>query len=185
MSPIDFSLASLPMESVYQIVLLYNEKKEKDFLESKIADEILSLFLQEELIEYALKSSNRKTKSAFVNRLLGSPCQKLFTYGSLMPGKQNHFKLDKFKGEWEKGFTLGSKIKNGWGSDLGFDSLRWNPLGHKIEGYLLKSPILANSWQLLDDFEGNDYKRSLLPIFLGYGIELAFGYVAKVTKNDC
>ena len=90
----------------------------------------------------------------------------LLSYGSLMPGGSNHHEVSGIKGEWSKGFV------NGWITDLHFEDgstypgLRWDPEGDIIKVAILNSSELSNQWERIDDFEGPEYRRVVVPYTL-------------------
>jgi gamma-glutamylcyclotransferase (GGCT)/AIG2-like uncharacterized protein YtfP len=89
--------------------------------------------------------------------LLDYPNQKLFTYGTLAPGKPNHRILSGLKGTWERCTTRGQLMEVS-----GLPVFRWTPFGPNIEGQLFVSPDLAQQWVQLDQFEGASYKRRII-----------------------
>ncbi|MHA4811321.1 gamma-glutamylcyclotransferase family protein [Flavitalea flava] len=117
-----------------------------------------------------------------LNKLLGFPEHKLFVYGSLQPGRENHHMLSDVKGEWMKGYVTGDLINQGWGADMGYPAMIWNPDGEKINGQLLISKELLNHWQRLDELEGKDYKRILIPVFCDKKIQVAHIYSASISN---
>lgn len=89
---------------------------------------------------------------------LGRPEQKLFSYGTLQPGRQNHHVAERFGGRWFSATTRGRR----WVMRGRFPALRWNPEGEVVEGSLLLSGRI--DWERLDAFEGSLYNRILLPV---------------------
>jgi hypothetical protein len=53
--------------------------------------------------------------------------------------------------------------KKGWGADLGYYGFRHasNEEQKEIKVFVLLSDELVPNWQVLDDFEGNGYRRIL------------------------
>jgi len=89
----------------------------------------------------------------------------LAVYGSLAPGRQNHHELSHLVGEWHSGyFVTGELIQTGWATDLGYPALRWSPTGELIEVQLFVSAELPQHWARLDEFEGPEYVRILVPL---------------------
>ena len=101
---------------------------------------------------------------------------KLFVYGSLQPGHENHHLLSNIHGKWMKGYVTGELVNHGWGADLGYPAFRRIPGGQKINGYLLISEDLPDHWQRLDELEGKDYKRILVPVYCDEKTEVAYIY---------
>lgn len=101
----------------------------------------------------------------------------LFVYGSLQPGAENDKYLKHIKGEWKEGYALGNLVTEGWGSKIGFPVIRLNNEGEQIKGWLLESDELDRNWKMLDEFEGEEYKRSVTEIYLKDGSkQLAYIY---------
>ncbi len=96
--------------------------------------------------------------------LLAQPSGKLAVYGTLAPGEVNHKILDGINGTWTDGFVRGSLLETGWGAPLGFPALRWDPSRAGIPVKLLVSSDLRGHWDRLDEFEGEEYRRILVPV---------------------
>ena len=93
----------------------------------------------------------------------------LFVYGSLQPGKENAFRLERIGGRWAKGSIRGTLLDRGWGAGIGFPALMLDEGGQEISGYLFLSRGLDAAWPELDEFEGEDYRRVLAPVSLSNG----------------
>ncbi len=92
-------------------------------------------------------------------------CQ-LAVYGSLAPGRVNHHLLASLGGQWSSGLTVrGELLAQGWGDVLGYPALHWLPDGPEVEVQLLVSPQLPQHWSRLDEFEGAEYQRILVPVY--------------------
>lgn len=82
----------------------------------------------------------------------------LFIYGSLAPGAPNEHVLRPLGGTWQRATVTGRLDKQGWGARMGFPGFR--PHGtDTIDGWLLTSEKLQDSWAELDEFEGAEYRR--------------------------
>lgn len=103
-----------------------------------------------------------------VAELLGAS-QRLIVYGSLVPVGSNHDVIAGLEGAWRRGWITGELVEAGWGSDMGYPALRWDPRGDRIPAHLLDSPELPGFWEQLDEFEGQEYRRILVPFFDGDG----------------
>lgn len=90
--------------------------------------------------------------------------RRLAVYGSLAPGKLNHHIVAPAGGTWTSGIVTGAFSENGWGAAHGFPGLRWSPSGGGVRVSLLTSDALPDHWARLDDFEGDDYMRILVPV---------------------
>jgi gamma-glutamylcyclotransferase (GGCT)/AIG2-like uncharacterized protein YtfP len=88
----------------------------------------------------------------------------LAVYGSLAPGKSNHERIAHLKGTWSDGYVEGKLVKAGWGSARGFPALHWKPGAGRVPVWVLESAELPEAWAALDEFEGSDYTRILVPV---------------------
>ena len=96
--------------------------------------------------------------------ILAEPSGKLAVYGTLAPGEANHEVLAGVDGVWQEGFVRGVLHESGWGAPLGFPGLRWNPSGGRVTVKMLVSTDLRGQWGRLDEFEGDEYRRILVPV---------------------
>lgn len=94
----------------------------------------------------------------------------LAIYGSLAPGKSNHAVVEEIRGKWSDGFVHGVLHDAGWGSEKGYPGMKWQPDAESILVKVLTSKHLADHWQRLDEFEGSDYRRILVPVETEDGI---------------
>lgn len=99
-----------------------------------------------------------------VAETLFEPSGRLAAYGSLRPGKENHEVVGSLDGRWREGFVRGWLWEEGWGTDMGYPALRWEPDGKRIPVGLFESPDLPAHWSRIDAFEGADYVRILVPV---------------------
>ena len=53
----------------------------------------------------------------------------------------------------------GKLLDEGWGYKLGCPGIVPSDEGEEVEGYVLSSEQLSEHWSMLDEFEGNGYKR--------------------------
>jgi len=106
----------------------------------------------------------------------------LIVYGSLSPGAPNHGRLAPLGGAWERGWVEGERETVGWGAELGFPALRWRPGGPRVTAHLLRSAALGAHWSELDRFEGQAYRRILVPFYSEAGVR-AIGYVYAVASS--
>jgi gamma-glutamylcyclotransferase (GGCT)/AIG2-like uncharacterized protein YtfP len=89
---------------------------------------------------------------------------RLAVYGTLAPGKSNHGQLAGLGGNWSRGFVRGTLRPAGWAQTLGYPGLIWNPAGERVAVQLFESRDLPQHWNRLDEFEGEDYQRLLIPV---------------------
>ena len=102
--------------------------------------------------------------------LLGRPSKHLVVYGTLSPGRENHDRLTHLNGLWTEGFVRGELFQIGWGAAIGYPALRWDPTGGRVPAYLFVSEELPDHWDELDEFEGREYLRALVPFETSAGI---------------
>ena len=96
--------------------------------------------------------------------MLGQASHRLAVYGSLASGQPNHSVIQNIRGEWTDGFVRGELTESGWGSGMGYPALTWDPDGDRVPVKMLVSSELPEHWKRLDDFEGAEYVRVLVPV---------------------
>jgi gamma-glutamylcyclotransferase (GGCT)/AIG2-like uncharacterized protein YtfP len=101
---------------------------------------------------------------------------RLATYGSLAPGRRNHFQLNGLKGRWFSGQVYGTLLNAGWGASLGYPALVLDPNGSAIDVHVFESDDLPAHWSRLDAFEGPGYQRLLTTVHTPSGELEAFIY---------
>lgn len=107
--------------------------------------------------------------------------ERLFVYGTLQPGGPNEHVLAAIGGEWTPAVVKGTLMKAGWGAGMGYPGLILDEHGTDIYGYVFSSPRLSPQWTDLDDFEGIEYQRTLVPVILESGQQVqAYVYALKV-----
>jgi gamma-glutamylcyclotransferase (GGCT)/AIG2-like uncharacterized protein YtfP len=89
----------------------------------------------------------------------------LATYGTLAPGRPNHHVVAPLGGEWAEGLLEGDLIPLGWGAELGYPGFRPRAGGEAVGVWVLTASRLADAWPELDHFEGEGYRRILVPVF--------------------
>ncbi len=90
---------------------------------------------------------------------------RLAVYGSLKPGEIHHDLVSHLSGTWQDGDVFGDWSDTGWGAGVGFPAIRWRPDGDRVPVKLLASADLPAEWARLDAFEGEEYRRILVPVF--------------------
>lgn len=105
--------------------------------------------------------------------------RRLAVYGTLAPGEPNHHHLSELPGHWRPGTVTGELVQVGWGADLGYPALRWSADAGEVAVQLFASEALPAHWARLDEFEGGQYLRILVPVRMADGtLEVANLYAA-------
>ena len=66
----------------------------------------------------------------------------------------------------------GTLIRKGWGAAHDCPGVVPRADGENVQGLLFTSDTLPAHWQMLDDFEGQEYKRVIVPVHLRSGEQL-------------
>lgn len=109
----------------------------------------------------------------------GAADTRLAVYGTLQPGEINHGVVADLRGTWSRGTVRGELHPTGWGMTFGFPALRWRPDAPPVDVQLLTSADLPSAWDRLDAFEGEAYRRIVVPVTSGGEAVLANIYVAR------
>ena len=107
--------------------------------------------------------TSAETPMQTLDRLLEFPSRRLAVYGSLAPGKKNHHVIAGIEGNWRRALLRGSLRNEGWGAGEGFPGFLWDGTYTAIAAQVFSSPDLQNYWPRLDQFEGEEYQRILVP----------------------
>jgi gamma-glutamylcyclotransferase (GGCT)/AIG2-like uncharacterized protein YtfP len=89
---------------------------------------------------------------------------RLAVYGTLAPGRPNHHVVASLGGGWTDGVVEGDLSAEGWGATLGYPAFRPRAGGAAVAVQVLTSPALPAAWAALDEFEGAEYRRILVPV---------------------
>ena len=109
---------------------------------------------------------------------------RLAVYGSLAPGKENHWVLDGLKGTWAKGAVRGQLHQQGWGATRGFPAMKYDASGSEIQVQVFESDDLPEHWQRIDEFEGDEYRRTLVPVtFVDGAVRPCFIYALNEESS--
>ncbi len=103
-----------------------------------------------------------------IDLLLDRPSEKLSVYGTLAADGANSHLLDNMNGEWINGRVKGEiTFKNN------LPYFKWDVVNQKqVDVKVFKSKSLPQKLHELDNFEGETYKRILVPIKVGNDIEI-------------
>jgi gamma-glutamylcyclotransferase (GGCT)/AIG2-like uncharacterized protein YtfP len=110
---------------------------------------------------------------ARLDQALGRPAHSLVVYGTLAPGRVNHFHLASLSGEWSEVLIEGEL-----GDWAGYPMFRHVHGGARIRAWLLRSVELPEHYDRLDGFETRAYDRHLVPYETVTGTGVANCYVA-------
>ena len=94
-----------------------------------------------------------------------SSLPRLAVYGSLAPGRENHYLLAKYPGTWSRGRVRGNVINAGWGAAGGYLGLIPRDDGPWVAVQVFESESLTDAWRELDEFEGSEYQRVLIAVY--------------------
>ena len=89
---------------------------------------------------------------------------RLAVYGSLAPGKENHYLLEKYLGTWSRGRVRGELVNAGWGAAGCYPGLVPREDGPWVDVQFFESAALTEEWSELDAFEGSEYRRVLVSV---------------------
>jgi gamma-glutamylcyclotransferase (GGCT)/AIG2-like uncharacterized protein YtfP len=132
-------------------------------------------------LEVALQQINRARSGgvadhdleARLDRALDRPARSLVVYGTLAPGRVNHFHLAALTGEWSE-----VVIEGELGDWDGYPMFRRVRPGAQVRAWLLRSAELPQHYDRLDEFETRAYDRHLVPYETVTGTGVANCYVA-------
>jgi gamma-glutamylcyclotransferase (GGCT)/AIG2-like uncharacterized protein YtfP len=95
--------------------------------------------------------------------------QRLFVYGTLVPGRANAHILASLPGHWQSASVRGHLHPQGWGATLGYPALVPDADAPEVHGQLFSSEALDAHWPRIDAFEGEGYCRVLAAVRLANG----------------
>ena len=111
--------------------------------------------------------------------------QRLFVYGTLQPGHSTAHLLEQIGGTWRPASVVGTLRPQGWGAQQGFPALTLDERGTQVHGFVFSSESLAQHWQRLDEFEGDEYERILTTASVdGGGTIEAYVYVLRGSNGS-
>ena len=105
---------------------------------------------------------------------MDSPDYRLIVYGSLAPGGVNNLLFVGLEGTWEL-----CRIRGSMGNYRGFKYFKYDPDGEEFSVWLLTSLGLPERFPDLDDFEGEEYQRIVIPARVGERTVMAHIYEGR------
>jgi len=109
----------------------------------------------------------------------------LFVYGTLMPNCPNAYMLENIIGKFTPATVRGYLKDAGWSASMGYPGIHLDEDGDLIHGYLFTSSNLINHWDNLDDFEGEEFKRTEVIVKKYDEFEVdTYIYVLKITNDE-
>lgn len=108
--------------------------------------------------------------------------QRLFVYSTLAPGRANHKIMEGIPRSWEAATVRGTLLQEGWGSSVGYPGIIPSEEGDKVEGFLFSSDHLAKHWSMLDNFEGEGYRRVTVTVRVN-GTHNVESYVYALSRD--
>lgn len=104
--------------------------------------------------------------------------QHLFVYGTLKKGEKNARLFDQIGGTWRSASVRGKLYPQGVAGTSGFPALVLDQNEKPVQGLVFSCSTFARWWPLLDDFEGEGYRRIKTQVKLKSGSNIeAFVYV--------
>lgn len=89
--------------------------------------------------------------------------RRLAVYGTLAPGAANAHQLDGCRGTWTPGHVTGRR------AERDFPVFTFAPAAPPVPVHVLDSADLPLHWDRLDAFEGDAYRRILVPVTFSDG----------------
>ncbi len=114
----------------------------------------------------------------FFDAVFDQPSQRLAVYGSLKPGGSNAGQMTGIEGDWRDGTVHG--VIEQPGEYLEFT---WDVSAPPVSVLVFSAPRLPEHFDRLDDFEGPDYVRTLVPVAIDGVIHVCNIYEGKRRKK--
>lgn len=96
-----------------------------------------------------------------IEEIFERPENRLAAYGTLRPGQSNFKVVSEISGQWLPGVIRGSIREV-----AGYPAYTWNQEGEKVPVEVLISEQLVQEYPRVDEFEGANYKRTLVPVLM-------------------
>jgi gamma-glutamylcyclotransferase (GGCT)/AIG2-like uncharacterized protein YtfP len=127
----------------------------------------------------ALCAARSSVVEAVLDALLDFPDTRLAAYGTLRPRESNSGMLANVQGTWVEGTIQGTRfVANG------FPAFNWRASQEQVPVSVLTSAGLPAEWARLDEFEGIDYCRILVPVRLANRTTLVASMYEYVGGGD-
>lgn len=132
-----------------------------------------------------LQKPRQPVRRKKIKELLDKPQHYLIAYGTLAPEQSNHHIVSHLKGTWSSCTIRGiiefkdSGPTSGYPSFIQTDSEQDQP----IVASLLHSEALEDNWDMLDEFEGEGYRRTLCRYELADG-KTGYGFIYALNKDQ-
>ena len=132
-----------------------------------LGDSLEKVLLRVNALRYAAEPTIEWTVAEDILVSLLRTSNHFAVYGTLAPGAPNHHVLESLSGEWRDGSVHGDLHERGRGAQQGYPAIRWNPRSGQVPVKLLVSEDLEHHWERLDELEGPEYQRILVPVYMG------------------
>ena len=153
-------------------------------MDSQLGTALILILRRVNAARVSSSHDSRQGEEEEVLEALRQASHRLAVYGSLAPDQPNHSVIENIRGAWVDGFVHGRLKRTGWGSGIGYPPISWDPEGDRVPVKMLVSPELPEHWKRLDEFEGADYARILVPVEDGGGTLIAVANIyALGTKG--
>ncbi len=106
-----------------------------------------------------------------IDLLLNSPSTRLASYGTLRRGESNHNIVAHIKGDWLLGIIEGEVVEL-----EGYPAFTWQAGGSQVNVEVLCAETLPLEFAQIDDFEGVNYRRILVPVKTANGFSVCNTY---------
>jgi len=114
----------------------------------------------------------------FFDAVFDHPSHRLAVYGSLKPGFSNAAQLACIEGDWRDGTVHGIVVQPGK-----YLEFTWDVSAPPVSVMVFSSPRLNEHFNRLDEFEGPDYQRTLVPVAINGLIHVCNIYEGKQRKK--
>lgn len=108
--------------------------------------------------------------------IFDEPSTKLASYGTLRPGESNHKVVADISGKWVDGIIHGEVNMY-----RGYPVFKWKEAGADVPVQILCSENLPPELPRIDEFEGADYTRILVPVYLPDRVWVCYVYEQAST----